>query len=158
MSIASTSDRTILVKHPAAFREQPLRTFALVVLLGLATWLWGLTFWSTIHYLSAVVAALPLLVLGLLLQLYIGALFTKLTVTEDRVILRKGIISKRTSELRHRDIRAIEVKQSILERLFNVGRIGISSSGQSDLEIVIGGIVDPQSVAQELRSRQQVES
>jgi uncharacterized membrane protein YdbT with pleckstrin-like domain len=66
-----------------------------------------------------------------------------LEITNKRTVERTGIFSKHTTEVRHQDIRNIQVSQSFHERLFKVGRIGISSAGQDGLEIVADDIPRP---------------
>ena len=68
---------------------------------------------------------------------------TSLEITNKRTIERKGILSRFTSEVRHQDIRNIQVTQSFLERLLGVGTIGISSAGQDDVEIVADDVPGP---------------
>jgi len=49
----------------------------------------------------------------------------------------------------HSSVRNIEISQSIMQRIFNVGDIVIaSSSGQAELEIAVNGIPDPETVKQ----------
>ena len=109
--------------HPAMFRNHPIY-FILCVLL---------------------IAAFGL---GLLLLLiwWLQVLGTKLTVTNEQTTLRKGILAKHTNDVFHSNVRNIQVRQSFLQRVFNVGWVGISSAGQSGLEIEVGGIFDPQKV------------
>ena len=66
-----------------------------------------------------------------------------LKITSRRCILQKGILSRSTSEVRHVDVRNIQVKQGIIERLVNVGTLKVSSAAQSGFEIDIYGIPDP---------------
>ena len=109
--------------HPAMFRNHPAY-FVLCVLLIAA---FGLG-------------------LVLLLVWWIQVLGTTLTVTNEQTTLRKGILSKYTNDVFHSNVRNIQVRQSFLQRLFNVGWVGISSAGQSGLEIEINGIQDPEKV------------
>jgi membrane protein YdbS with pleckstrin-like domain len=75
---------------------------------------------------------------------------TKLTISTHRSILTKGILSRRTSEVRHSDIRFIEVFQNLDHRLLGLGRLAVSSSAQSNCEIEITGIPNPQAVKETL--------
>jgi uncharacterized membrane protein YdbT with pleckstrin-like domain len=84
--------------------------------------------------------------LVLLLVWWIQVLGTTLTVTNEQTTLRKGILSKYTNDVFHSNVRNIQVRQSFLQRLFKVGWVGISSAGQSGLEIEINGIQDPEKV------------
>ncbi len=117
-------DEVVLYEaHPAMFRNHPAY-FVLCVLLIAA---FGLG-------------------LVLLLVWWIQVLGTTLTVTNEQTTLRKGILSKYTNDVFHSNVRNIQVRQSFLQRLFNVGWVGISSAGQSGLEIEINGIRDPEKV------------
>jgi len=81
-----------------------------------------------------------------LLIWWLSVLCTTLTITEKRVVLRKGILFKEMSEVLIQDIRNVQISQGPLQRLTNAGKIGISSAGQSDIEIEVQGILDPKKV------------
>ena len=109
--------------HPAMFRNHPFY-FVLCILL--------------IAFFGA----------GLILLLlwWIQVLGTRLTITTEQTTLRRGILSKFTNDVFHSNVRNIQVRQSFFQRLLNVGWIGISSAGQSGLEIEVNGIIDPEKV------------
>jgi uncharacterized membrane protein YdbT with pleckstrin-like domain len=71
-----------------------------------------------------------------------------------RKFLNNKILSKSTNEVRHKDVRNIQVEQTILQRLFGVGTIAISSAGQSGMEIEVSGIPGPQKMADMIRKYQ----
>jgi uncharacterized membrane protein YdbT with pleckstrin-like domain len=71
---------------------------------------------------------------------------TTLTVTQERTILRKGLLSKSTTEVWHEDVRNVQISQGLLQRLLGVGTVGISSAGQSGVEILAVGIPEPENV------------
>ena len=91
---------------------------------------------------------LSLVVVGLIIFLvwWLKCKGTKLTVTSDRTRLRKGILSKSITEVWHKDIRNVQLNQTFFQRIFDVGTIGISSAGQSGVEISVAGIPDPDGV------------
>lgn len=117
------SEETLLELHPAMFRSNPLG-FVISVLL-----------------IAAV--GIGLLILG---WWWLGTRAAELTITNKRTTQRTGLISKNTTEVLHRDVRNIQVSQSALQRIFGVGSLGISSSGQAGVEIQFSGVVDPDSV------------
>jgi uncharacterized membrane protein YdbT with pleckstrin-like domain len=124
MSNTGSEDEKVLYEaHPSMFRNHPIY-FVLCVLL---------------------IAAFGL---GLILLLIwrIQTLGTTLTVTNEQTTLRKGILSKNTNDVFHSNVRNIQVRQSPLQRIFNVGWLGISSAGQAGLEIEVNGILDPDRV------------
>lgn len=71
---------------------------------------------------------------------------TTLTVTSERTRLRRGILSKSITEVWHQDVRNVQLNQSVFQRIFGVGTLGISSAGQSGLEISVSGIPEPDKV------------
>lgn len=107
---------TLYEAHPSMFRNHPIWFIVCIVtVIGLVP----LLFW------------------------WLRVVGTTLTVTEDKVVLRRGLISKATSELWHIDVRNIQVAQGPLQRLLGVGAIAISSAGQSGVEIAVAGIPHP---------------
>jgi len=124
----NSGDRTVLSARPAMFRNNPVGFILLVILFPLG------------------IIMLPIW--------WLVCLCTCLTVTESRTILRSGILSKRTNEVRHQDVRNILVEQGIFQRLFGVGDIGISSAGQAGIEITVSGMPNPQAIAKAIRDRQ----
>lgn len=70
----------------------------------------------------------------------------RLIVGSESVELQLGILSKHQNEVFYSDVRNIQISQSLCDRIFNVGRIGISSSGQDGIEIEIGGIYNPDAI------------
>ena len=80
---------------------------------------------------------------------------TRLTITDRRTTLREGILDKRTNEIRHADIRNVQVIQGFVDRLFRVGTLDLSSAGQSDVEIEVKGLPDPQGIAKLIRDQRQ---
>ncbi len=68
---------------------------------------------------------------------------TRLIVKENSIELETGILSKSENEIFYSDIKNVVVHQSLFQRIFGVGYIGISSSGQDGIEIEIYGIRNP---------------
>lgn len=147
-------ERTLLTTHPVMFRAHPFYFAGIVVVLALGLYgvvhgLWAP--WALAMWGGLVLAALASLAL---LIWWIGTLALTLTVTESRTILKKGIISRETSEVQHDDVRNIQLDQSMFERIFHVGDIGISSSGQDDLEIVARSLPSPEKIVELIRANQ----
>lgn len=95
-----------------------------------------------------VTAVLCLVVVGFVIFLvwWLRCKGTQLTITNDRTRLRKGILSKSITEVWHQDVRNVQLNQTFFQRLLGVGSLGISSAGQSGLEISVSGIPDPEQV------------
>jgi membrane protein YdbS with pleckstrin-like domain/DNA-directed RNA polymerase subunit RPC12/RpoP len=115
-------EKTVYESHPSMFKNHPV---GFIISIGLC--LFGIGF-------------------IILLIWWLNVLGTTLTVTNKRTVLRKGILSKSTNEVRHQDVRNIQVSQGILQRIFNVGAIGISSAGHGGIEIEVFGMPSPDKV------------
>jgi uncharacterized membrane protein YdbT with pleckstrin-like domain len=71
-------------------------------------------------------------------------------VTNKRVILKKGIISRKTEEMKLTSIETVEIDQGIFGRIFGFGAVKITGRGISDL--MFKGIDDPMSVKRQIES------
>lgn len=122
-------------RQPAMFGDRPI-LFLFLGLVVLAS-LFGLVAYN-----------MPLLAMPALLAVlcyavwYLGTLSNRLTVDHRRVRFRKGLLSKRIKEINIRQIRAMEVDQTLAQRMTNVGTIRIYTTGD-DPEIVLGGLPNP---------------
>lgn len=61
---------------------------------------------------------------------------------------RIGILSfnQRVTTVRYEDIRSIEVEQTILDRMLDIGRVEISTAATGTIEIIFSGIAVPEEV------------
>ncbi len=163
-------ERTLFKVHPAIFRQRPLGT--LVVVLVIAACLYGLwmawmrgdtprdasllgsTTLTEINWWLWLSLTGLILVVGTLGYWMIEKYATTLTVTDSRTIFQRGIISRDTSEVQHDDVRNIKIDQTFYQRLIGLGQIAISSSGQDDMEIVASGFANPGHIVQTIREHQ----
>ena len=70
----------------------------------------------------------------------------RLIVSEHSVELQTGLLSKLQNEVFYEDVRNVVIYQSLLDRIFNVGSIAISTAGQDGVEIKINGIENPDAI------------
>jgi uncharacterized membrane protein YdbT with pleckstrin-like domain len=116
-------EETVLYhSHPAMFKNRP---------------------WSFILCLILSLVGIGLIIL---LIWWIRTKGTELTVTDERVSLRKGILSKFTNDVYLTDIRNVQIYQSFWQRVFGVGSVAISSAGHEGIEIDIKGIPAPEKI------------
>jgi len=92
------------------------------------------------------VLLIPAAGLGLLILLiwWLRVLGTTITITNKRIMSRKGILSKHTNEVYLSDVRNVQLSQGVFQRMLDVGNVGVSTAAQSDIEIYVAGIPDPQ--------------
>jgi uncharacterized membrane protein YdbT with pleckstrin-like domain len=69
-----------------------------------------------------------------------------LRVYESRVSLEKGILSKNFIELFIKDVRTINIKQGLLQRIFKIGDVMVASAGTAGYEILAYGLPGPKRI------------
>lgn len=86
---------------------------------------------------------LPLFGVGLLLWLYVYIQYkaTELAVTNKRVLVKHGFISRRTIELSINKVESIQVDQSVMGRMLDYGSLVISGAGMA--QAPVNGVAEP---------------
>ena len=69
-----------------------------------------------------------------------------LIVNSDKITLERGIMARQSIEISTRNIRTIQVNQSIMQRLLNVGDICVASSGTDVYEITAPAMPNPKEI------------
>ena len=90
-----------------------------------------ISLWSLWHLIALGVVLLPAFGLGLifLIMAYVRYKTTELAITTKRVIVKFGLIRRRTIEININKVESIQVDQEILGRVFNFGTLVISGAG-----------------------------
>jgi uncharacterized membrane protein YdbT with pleckstrin-like domain len=106
---------------------------------------WGLpTEWSLVY-----VGVLSLFPVTAWLQTRLHTYVVK----EDSVMARQGILRRASTEVRIGDIRAISVRQSLLQRVLFIGDVGFSSAAGDEEEVIFAGVSDPEGLKQLVQQR-----
>lgn len=162
-------ERILVEAHPVVFRARPIATL-IVIAVGLAAFgllvmslagmsLAGYSLGETTTLGPASLLTWLCVITLLVIACVIGYWMllsrnTTLTVTEDRTIYQEGVIARERSEVQHNDVRNIQLYQSFMQRLLKVGGVGISSSGQDELEIVATRMSHPEQIIDYIRKNQ----
>lgn len=83
-----------------------------------------------------------IILIGFLINLsaYLQAKRRRYYVTNLRIIVEEGFLSRSQTEIRARDIKLVQVYQSVMERLFNLGTINLATAGTNGIEVSLVGI------------------
>jgi uncharacterized membrane protein YdbT with pleckstrin-like domain len=76
--------------------------------------------------------------------------FTEQGVTNKRVILKRGIISRRTEEMKVTSIETVEINQGVWGRIFGFGTIKVTGRGVSD--VIFKSLDDPMAAKRKIES------
>ena len=128
-------EEIITHRHPH-WKMMVVPVVVLLVVVGLGSFLaaligaqaWGL--WARIVVL---VIALALVVRFTLVPL-IRWRTTHFVITNRRVLVREGLITRRGMDIPMRRITGVQFRQSLFERLFGVGTLVMESAGDEPLE------------------------
>jgi len=77
------------------------------------------------------------------------------TITSDRIIARAGLIARNTNEIQLRHIRAVSVRQGVIERILGVGTLVFLSAAEGAATVVFKGVRDPFGLKERIRSVQE---
>jgi hypothetical protein len=143
----SGPEQRVLMVRRAMVRSRPLRFFGtLLVLIGSVV-MAGLFLSSVVAGWAAIVCGvLGLAALGLIGWWWVERFGAALEITNKRTVQHKGFFSRASSEVLHDNIRNVQVTQSFWERLWRVGQLGLSSSGQDGVEIQADNLPDPEAL------------
>jgi uncharacterized membrane protein YdbT with pleckstrin-like domain len=140
-----SGEKILYEAHPSMFRNHPF-WFLGIGLLSLIGFVLPFLF-KTGWFTTTLEIAIPI-VIGLIFYFvwWLKCKATTLTITSERSSCRRGILSKSVTEVWHQDVRNVQLNQSLLQRILDVGTIGISSAAQSGLEISVSGIPRPDEI------------
>jgi uncharacterized membrane protein YdbT with pleckstrin-like domain len=99
-----------------------------------------------------VVAALAL-VLGLA---FLQRAATHYVVTDQRLRIRRGLLSKHVQQTQIERVQNVNTAQSLLERVLRVGTVDFDTAGTEDSDFTFRGISDPAAVVAAVDRAQRV--
>ncbi len=100
-------------------------------------------------YLEWVALGVGLLWLAWPLPLQIRRRMTKLIIEDDRLRLEAGLFSKTTRTLQLSKIQDVTVRQSLVQRMLNLGDLALETAGESGA-LLVRDLDQPQVVADQI--------
>jgi uncharacterized membrane protein YdbT with pleckstrin-like domain len=86
---------------------------------------------------------------GVALTVLIGFLMriaTTYTITDRRLNIRRGIVSREVQETRLERVQNVNYKQSLYQRLMQIGDVDFDTAAGDDYNFVFAGVADPSDV------------
>ena len=81
-----------------------------------------------------------------------------LIVKPDEIAVEQGFIKRTSIEISTRNIRTIQVNQSIIQRILNIGDLHVASAGTSGYEISIANMPDPYAIRNDIQTYERAPS
>ena len=138
--------------RPALRRQWALMLLAMLLLFGLI----GSVIETPVSKLASTLAVLltfpgiPLLVICLIITYRHYS--WRFTVAHGIIESRHGLIAREIRSIRVEDVRNINVKQSIVQRVLGIGDVEFSSAASTGTEVVFYGIGNPTRVKSEIQN------
>jgi len=76
------------------------------------------------------------------------------TITTEMVESTNGIIARDIKTIRVKDVRNINLKQSVFQRMFGIGDLEFSSAGGAGIEVTFKGIISPMAIKRRVQGLQ----
>lgn len=97
--------------------------------------------------------AMAVVCLLIFLHMAVKRYSSSLEIRHDEVAFETGILKRNSTEIGFEDIRTVNVSQTLLQRVLNLGNISIASSGTSGYEILVKNMPNPNEVRDEIQER-----
>lgn len=76
------------------------------------------------------------------------------TIDAESIESSHGLIARRVQSIRIRDLRNINIRQTVMQRLLDVGDVEFSSAAGGDVEVIFYGAPDPMRLKEYVQARQ----
>ena len=144
------SDNLLYSENPKMPRNRPF-SFTLIIILNISGLI--LAFRLEQQSLQVIGLGMWLGTLVILLIWYVRIKSTKLSITDNDILLEKGLLSKARLEVSIEKVRTISVNQTFIDRIFGVGDIAIFTAGDLP-EIKEKGLPDPNKIREIIKQKQ----
>ncbi len=130
--------------HPSwrAILSFYLKGLVVAVIIGAICWLVGSV---GLGVLVAVVLLAVAVVVG-----FVKRIATTYSITNQRLRIRRGIISRNVQETRVDRIQNVNTDQGVLERILQVGTVDFDTAGTDDSDFAFAGVAQPEKVSKKV--------
>jgi uncharacterized membrane protein YdbT with pleckstrin-like domain len=99
------------------------------------------------------VVALALLVIVAIAG-YVKRLFTTYTITNNRLHIRRGIISRAEQQTQINRVQNVNTHQSVVQRMLFIGNVDFDTAAGDDYDFEFAGVASPQEVVEAVHRAQ----
>ncbi len=109
------------------------------LILGAILWFAAGAFWGIVTFLACVGIAV--------LVGFVRRVFVRFTITDQRLRIQRGIISRRVQQTRIDRVQNVNTRQRPIDRMLRVGAVDFDTAGTDDSDFTFEGVNDPTGVA-----------
>jgi uncharacterized membrane protein YdbT with pleckstrin-like domain len=85
---------------------------------------------------------------------FVRRLATTYTITNQRLHIHRGIVARKLQQTRIERVQNVNINQSVLERLLQVGKVDFDTAGTDDADFSFAGVSQPEHVMQAVEQAQ----
>jgi uncharacterized membrane protein YdbT with pleckstrin-like domain len=134
----SPGERVIFQGHPSwrAILGFYLKGILIAAILGVLVKLFGAS--------STTVFLVVLVLIGLtVLAGFLKRVATTYTITDRRLNIKRGIVSREIQETRLERVQNVNYRQSVYQRLMQIGDVDFDTAAGDDYNFIFAGVADP---------------
>ncbi len=105
----------------------------------------GAVLWFAVSEAAGIGAGIAIAALTILVSILLRSA-TEYVITDERLHIRRGIVSRTIQETRLGRVQNVTVSQSVWERLLQIGKAEFDTASQDQSDFVFAGIADPDEV------------
>jgi uncharacterized membrane protein YdbT with pleckstrin-like domain len=134
----SPGERVIFQGHPSwrAILGFYLKGILIAAILGVLFKLFGSSSGTVFLVVLAIVAVTVLV--G-----FLKRVSTTYTITDRRLNIRRGIVSREVQETRLERVQNVNYKQSVYQRVMQIGDVDFDTAAGDDYNFIFAGVADP---------------
>jgi uncharacterized membrane protein YdbT with pleckstrin-like domain len=96
---------------------------------------------------SATVFLIVLVVIGITVLVgFVKRVATVYTITDRRLNIKRGIVSREVQETRLERVQNVNYRQSVYQRIMQIGDVDFDTAATDDYNFVFAGVADPANV------------
>jgi uncharacterized membrane protein YdbT with pleckstrin-like domain len=96
---------------------------------------------------SGTVFLIVLVVIGLTVLIgFVKRVATTYTITDRRLNIKRGIVSREVQETRLERVQNVNYRQSVYQRLMQIGDVDFDTAATDDYNFIFAGVADPSEV------------
>jgi uncharacterized membrane protein YdbT with pleckstrin-like domain len=81
---------------------------------------------------------------------FIKRVATSYTITNRRLHIKKGIVSRTIQETRLERVQNVNVTQGVIQRVFQIGDVDFDTAADDDYNFIFSGVAEPQEVVEKV--------
>lgn len=81
---------------------------------------------------------------------FVKRVATSYTITNRRLHIKKGIVSRTIQETRLERVQNVNVSQSVIQRLFQIGDVDFDTAAGDDYNFIFAGVAEPADVVEKV--------